>query len=266
MPVYGSAKPTSNTTTALSGSNLVVSGQGVNTGATRSDYRSLLSVLQLGATSPQVPACTGIVHEDGCALTATDRSMDLQYVGAGSTNHATDGMIYFGISTYADWPSIGNTTLPYVDIESDATNPGFDYEIFLTTLADTDLLYAFVVDLAAGALVWAHPVNDNTGEVDTNVFDNNVVTFGTYKDTVGLPSTGSAPITYQVGTLGPYSFIDESPVISYNAGTPTIGTTQWIWPDQPGQVIPLSGSGPAQALVLHLHGAPGRRAEVINRP
>ena len=265
VPVYGAAKPTSATTTALSGSNLVVSGQGVNTGATRSDYRSLLSVLQLGATSPQVPACTGIVHEDGCALTATDRSMDLQYVGAGSTNHATDGMIYFGISTYADWPSIGNTTLPYVDISTDA-DAAFEYEIFLSTLAATDLLYAFTVDYETGDLLWAHPVNDNTADVDTNVFDTNVVTFGTYKDTIDLPSTGSAPITYQVGTLGPYSQIDESPVISYNAGTPTIGTTQWIWPDENGQVIPLSGSGPAQALVLHLHGAPGQRAEVINRP
>ena len=269
VPVHGSAKPASVTRTTLTGPNqLTVTGQGVNTGNTRTDYRSLLSVLQLGATSGLLPECESNVAEDGCIAIGTDRSMDLQYVGAGSTNDASpagNGLLYFGISTHADWSSLGNQVQPYVDINTDA-DPAFEYEIFISTVPATDLLYAFTVDLGTGDLVDAVPVNFNDGNVDTNVFDNNVVVFGAFKESLGLPSSGSAPITYQAGTFGPYSAIDETPVISYNAGTPTLGTTQPLWPDQNGQVIPLTGSGPAQALVLHLHGVRGSRAEVINRP
>jgi subtilisin family serine protease len=266
VPVYGAAKPTSTTSTALSGSSLVLSGQGVATGgSTSSDYNSLASVLQLGATSPQLPVCTG-EPEDGCVSGPTDRSMDLQYVGAGSTNGPA-GTIYFGISTYGDWSSIGANVIPFVDYTIGADS----FETYVQLIDGTDLLYAWTVYLADvtdpddDILVDLEPVNFAFADTDTNVYDTNVITFGAFKGALGVPTTGSLPITYQVGTVGPLSALDETGVIAYDAGTPTLGTDSELWEDKPGS-IPLNGSGAAQALVLHLHGAKGSRAEVVNRP
>jgi subtilisin family serine protease len=265
VPVYGSAKPTSKTTASLSGSNLVLAGNGVATGGTSSaDYNSIVSVLQLGETSPQLPACTNGEPDDGCVAGPTDRSMDLQYVGAGSTNDTdvTDGTIYFGISTYGDWSSIGTSVIPFVDY---SIGPD-DFETYVQIIDGTDLLYAWTVDLNANTLVDLQPVNFLFADTDSNVFDTNVITFGAFKANLGVAGTGSLPITYQAGTVGPFSFLDQTGVISYDAGTPTLGTGAELFDDQGGRSIALTGSGPAQALVLHLHGAKGARAEVVNRP
>jgi subtilisin family serine protease len=264
VPVYGSAKPTSATTASLSGSNLVISGQGVDTGgSTAADYHSQLSVLQLGATSPMLPTCEGD-PADGCVSGVTDRSMDLQYVGAGSTN-GTDGLLYFGISTYGDWASVGTNVIPFVDYSTDA-DAAFEFETYVQTIEGTDLLYAWTVNLANGHLVDLEPVNFAFADTDTNVFDNNVMIFGAFKGLLGVPTTGTLPITYQVGTVGWFSNLDETGVISYNAGTPTLGTSSPLYDDKGGTSIPLSGSGAADALVLHLHGKKGARAEVVHRP
>jgi subtilisin family serine protease len=270
LPVYGTAKPVSQTKSSVVGSNLVVSGQGVATGGTSSaDYNSLLSVLQLGATSPQLPVCAD-EPADGCVTGPTDRSMDLQYVGAGSTNGA-DGTLFFGIATYADWASIGTAVIPYVDFSTDS-DPEPEYETYVQTIEGSDLLYAWTVELGDltdpddDTLVDLEPVNFQFADTDTNVFDTNVITFGLFKDAAGLPASGSAPITYTVGTVGPYSEIDSTGPISYDAGTPTLGADGELFADKAGTSVPLTGSGAAQALVLHLHGAKGSRAEVVNRP
>ena len=262
VPVYGAAKPTSATSASLSGSNLVLSGQGVATGGTTAaDYNSIASVLQLGATSPPLPACAGGEPADGCVSSATDQSMDLQYVGAGSTNGAA-GTISFGISTYGDWSSIGANVIPYVDYSIGAD----DYETYVQLIEGTDLLYAWTVDLSNGDLLDLQPVNWAFADTDTNVYDTNVIVFGATKAALGVPLTGTLPITYQVGTVGPFSDLDQTAVINYNAGTPTLGTASELYDDQNGAVIPLTGVGAAQALVLHLHGAKGARAQVVNRP
>ena len=267
VPVYGAAKPTSSTTATLADDAVELSGTGVDTtGAdkrTSEDYTSLASVMELGATSPQQPLCTAKVYRD-CASTATQKSADLRYVGASSN----DEMLNFGLATYGDWSALGAVTIPYVDY--DTTGDGkADYETYLQNIDGTDLLYAWTVNLATNKLRDLEPVNLQTGNVDTNVFDSNVVTMSVYKPAVGLATDGtSAPITYTTGIFSAYGDGDSAGPVSFDAGTPTISTADLAYEDQGGSSIPLTGTRatPAKALVLHLHGARGARTELLDVP
>ncbi len=263
VPVYGAAKPTSSTTAALSGDAVELSGTGIDQGAGPEAYTSVASVLELGATSPRQPECTDKVFRD-CASTATEKSADLQYVGASST----DDLLTFGLSTFGDWATIGNITIPYVDY--DVTGDGVeDFETYLQNIDGTDLLYAWTVDLNQGTLVDLEPVNLSLGDFDTNVFDSNVVTMSVYKETIGLPTDGSsAPITYTTGMFSGYGDGDVAPTVDYDAGTPTLGTDSPLYLDEGDTSIELTGTRAerAKALVLHLHGARGARTELLDVP
>ena len=144
-----------------------------------------------------------------------------------------------------------------------------DYETYLQNIDGTDLLYAWTVDLATNRLKDLEPVNLQTGNVDTNVFDSNVVTMSVYKPAVGLATDGtSAPITYTTGIFSAYGDGDSAGPVSFDAGTPTISTADLAYEDQGGSSIPLTGTRatPAKALVLHLHGAKGARTELLDVP
>ncbi|WP_417562018.1 S8 family serine peptidase [Microbacterium sp.] len=287
VPVYGAAKPVSQTTAKdLKGTStgLLLSGTGIDQGDGVSGYTSLASVLNLGATSPKLPVCSAKVSED-CTVNQTATGGDLQYVGAGSspdTKGYANGWLWFGISTYGDWATVGNSTIPYVDF--DTTGDGVpDYEVYVQNVAATDLLYAFLVDLNAGRLIDIEPVNFTGASVNTNVFDTNVLTIPVWPALIGVKNgMKSFPITYTVGTYSAYAVnangdIDEVGPVSYDVVNPTIAVGSPLYADQGGTVIPYTrtatsaganGKGKAkghtdQALVLHLHGASGQRAEVV---
>jgi subtilisin family serine protease len=274
VPVYGGAEPTSQTTATLSGNNIVVSGQGVNTGSSSTDYRSWLSVLEFGEASPVLPACDAPTDEpDGCATQESDKASDWQYVGAGSNS----SMLWFGVSTHGDWANLGTITSPdvYFDTDGDGIE---DYETYVSTVEATDLVYAFTLDLndpacltAAGCpTVDAQPVNFNDGNVDTNVFGNSVVLLPVAKSAVGLTGPGSHPIEYFASVYNAWYgiYTDGFSDVMYDAGTPVIRTTDPLYLDQGGTTIPLGTprATAEQALVFHLHGARGQRAQVLNVP
>ncbi|GMA23301.1 peptidase S8 [Luteimicrobium album] len=239
VPVYGAAKPTSTTstkaTTFRSGKNtltaLTLKGHGVAQGKGSTAFTSLASVLQLGAKSPRLPVCRG-TQTDGCTTNTTDTSGDLRYVGAGSTKglHGyADGTLTFGIASWGDWATIGNMVIPYVVIDTNGDGKA-DYEVDVQNATSTDLLEALVLDLndrdpdtGAPTPVSVSPVNYNEGDVDTNVFDNNVLLVPVDPAAIGVKKTDTSfPITYQIGTYSGYTGadIDDSSAIQFDVADP----------------------------------------------
>ncbi|MBN9611188.1 MAG: hypothetical protein BGO26_17250 [Actinobacteria bacterium 69-20] len=285
VPVYAAAKPVSQTRTIDTGGSarsrsLLITGRGVAQGSGPSAFNSLVSVMDLGATSPRLPKCTA-KRLTGCTANETARSGDLQYVGAGAVKGESggyaDGWLYFGISSYADWATIGNTVVPYVDI--DTTGDGIpDYEANVQNYPGTDVLLAFLFDLKTGSLVDLEPVNFNLGDVDTNVFDTNVLVIPVDPAAIGVTSNASSfPITYTVGTVSDYSndpggLVDEVGPVSFDAVHPHIAIDSPLYLDRAGTRIPFQlgarprGQSTAKALVLHLQGASGQRADVVALP
>lgn len=289
VPVYGAAKPTSTTstkaTTFRSGKNtlsaLTLKGQGVSQGSGSTAFRSLASVLQLGAKSPKLPTCKG-AQTDGCSWGPTATSGDLRYVGAGSakgTQGYKNGALWFGVATWGDWATIGNSVIPYVDMDTNGDGKA-DYEVYVQNAPSTDLLEAFLLDLndrdedGNPALISITPVNFNTGDVDTNVFDNNVLLIPVNPAAIGVKATDTSfPITYQVGMASMFSSadIDDSSAVQFDVADPGVATSNALYLDQGGRSIVYTlGSDVAKkgtdALVLHLQGTEGKRAEVVHLP
>ncbi len=279
VPVYGAAKPVSLTTATATKpvgttpGHIDLHGSGVsNGGAPGSDptaYNSLVSVMQLGQTSGQLPICTGS-QTTGCTSKPSERAGDIHYIGAGTdtSGNAANGMLYFGMSTYGDWPTVGNTLIPYVDFDTNGDGKP-DYETYVQNYPSSDVLLANTVDLATGNVVDQEPVNFEFGNVDTNVFDNNVVVMPVALSAVNLPTNGtSAPIRYKAGTYNANtgSDIDDVGPVSYNAGKPAFQTPGALFYDQGNTSIDYTvrGNKSVSALVLHLHGAYGNRAEVVS--
>jgi hypothetical protein len=270
VPVYGAAKPASQTTaTAVpedgSTGQVVLAGRGVDQGTGSQRYTSVFSVMELGERSGALPEC---LHgaADRCTYNQTTRSADLQYVGAGST----DDLLWFGIATRAQWAAVGNAVIPFVDYDVDGDdNP--DFETYAFNIPDddgsgTDVLTAVTVDYANGAVVDVQPVNFNFGDVDTNVFDTDVLMLPVSKGALGLGDQGSHPIAYAAATDVDGFLVDDTGIIEYDAGTPDLATGGPLFRDEGGAAVKysLAHGSSADALVLHLHGLPGRRAEVLD--
>lgn len=278
VPVYGAAKPTSRTTASVQTSKksdpaIRLRGTGVDQGSGSSAFTSLASVLTLGETSGRLPRCSATVTT-GCVSIASERAGDLRYVGAGSVagpGGYSDGLLWFGLATWGDWATIGNTTIPYVDFDVDGDGRA-DYEVFVQNAPGTDLLEALLVDLRTGAPVSIIPANFAEGDTDTNVFDSNVLLIPVDPAAIGMPAGATSfPITYQLGMFSGYTGddIDTTGAIRYDVADPDVVVDSPLYVDAPGTIGYTLGSGAAKgtkALVVHLHGAEGARAEVLSLP
>ncbi|MFD8493136.1 S8 family serine peptidase [Amycolatopsis sp. NPDC059657] len=218
VSVYAAPKPVSAITTpdavkfdATDQAVLNLSGKGIDQGSGAQRYRSLVSVLELQAESPRLPACgTGTVS--GCTLNRTAQSGDLRYIGAATTaplakvqGSPQDARLAFGLSTWSDWANLGSNTIPFVDI--DTTGDGKpDFETFVNKAKSSDVLLATTVSLAAdNKVVDVEAINGQLGDVDTNVFDTNVVLLPVRLTALGIdPNAASHRISYTVGVVGYY--------------------------------------------------------------
>jgi hypothetical protein len=281
VPVYAAAKPTSATSTKVvtSGrgssatSSFAISGRGFDQGSGTEKFQSLASVLTLGATSPRESACTD-TQTSGCLGVPSDGAGDLRYVGAGSSPSASgsyaDGWLYFGVNTWGQGATIGHDVVPYVDI--DTTGDGVpDYEVAALYYDSTDVPVAELFDYATGALVDIEPINVNWGDVDTNEYDTDTLLIPVWPAAIGVTDDATSfPITYAVGTAGSYTSgdIDRSAAVTYDVVDPAVSVTSPLYADQAGTSIPFrlgaDATSATKALVLHLHGAPGKRAEVVS--
>ncbi len=308
VPVDGSARPISTTTAAdgrLGGrAAVVLSGTGLSSSSpsdpVSTGYNSMVSVLNLGYRSTEMPNCagsaarqlsrssSGTVSPGAPSATGATPSMrsdcsasgdpvgDLQAVGAGRTaaGGTAPGYLWFGLSTYGDWTSVGDGIFPTVNIDTNGDNTA-DYTVQVQSAGgNSDLLYALLFDDAgAGSLVDIYPVNFNLGNVDTNVFDTNVLLIPVNPAAIGYrPSMTSFPIRYSIATYSAYGApqnsgtVDTTPAITFDVAGPPISTASPLWRDQGGVGISYQlapGLTSADALVLHLHAGPGSRAQVV---
>jgi subtilisin family serine protease len=276
VPVYGAAKPTSATSTALAGDDLVVSGAGFASGTGPTDWRSLLSVTELGGQDAVMAPCAPgedpaqELVDDDCAGNTTDRGSDIQYVGAG----ANDEFLWFAMSTHTDWTNLVLHSPEFsFDVDGDDTA---DYASFVTFAEATDVFVAVTVSLdeecdpETEVCEDVQPINFNFGDVDTNIYDTNVVLLPVSKEVVGLDGPGSQPITYEGASWNAWygDYTDIGPMVEFDAGTPNIATAEPLYLDMGGRTIPLTGTraDDATALVVHLHGARGARTELVAVP
>ncbi|HJQ45877.1 MAG TPA: S8 family serine peptidase [Amycolatopsis sp.] len=295
VPVYAAPKPVSQiiTPNALDfrGDQAVLNlgGRGVDQGGGSQRYQSLISVLELQASSPKLPACRGKLT-DGCTTNDTAKGGDLRYVGAASTapmakrqGNAQDSLLAFGLSTWGDWANIGSNTIPFVDI--DATGDGRpDFESYVTKATGSDVLLVNTVDLNRAGLpsVDVQAVDGQLGDVDTNVFDTNVLVLPVRVAALGIdPGAVSHKISYTVGVAGYYTAPGSSSGLIDSVDTPlsfdvlapdyTIqggGDPALVFTAKPGTALvvtrnPASTDTSQGLLALAHQNASGERAAVI---
>jgi subtilisin family serine protease len=293
VPLYSAPKPVaaiqvpSRLRIPDSTGTLTLSGKGLNQGTGDQRYLSLISVLELAATSPRLPKCSATVTAD-CAINHTARGGDLRYVGVGSTAPAAvaagspaSALLGFGIATWSNWYNIGSNTIPFVDIDVDGDLVA-DYETAIIRDVDTDLLEAWTFSLAAGfPVVDIQPVNQLYGDVDSNVFDANVILMPVLLAALGIdPSAESARINFFLGVDGFYEAPDST-LVDFIPTAMTFDPVQpGLWAEgadpslmfvaQPGasfnihrdsESLALDGSN--SLLVLNFHNRTGERERVV---
>jgi subtilisin family serine protease len=292
VAVYAAPKPVANISTPTRvhtrhGQGILnLSGKGLAQGNGDQRYESLISVLELQANSPKLPACHGSVMTD-CAINDTARGGDLRFVGAASTaplakaqDQPENAMLGFGIATWGDWYNLGSNTQPFVDIDTDGDGTP-DFETFVTKPTDTDVLVAETVDLNSGDLVDIQGVNGLFGDVDSNVFDTNVVVLPVLLSALGIDATAdTARISYQVGVAGFYAMsgglVDSIPnTLSFDPLKPGLwvqggGDPALSFVSRAGTALVVNRDAAALAqdhadslLVLNHHNAKGNRATIV---
>lgn len=289
VPVYSAPKPASDISVPGSvklGKNatqtvLNLTGRGVD----QKGFRSLVSVLELQATSPRLPECKRNVTS-GCTLNQTAKGADLRHVGVTSTaplaklqGNPEEALLAFGVSTWDNWYNLGSNTIFYIDVDVNGDgNP--DFETYTTKLTDTDLLVAVTVDLATGETVDIQPVNAQFGDVDTNVFDTNVVVLPVLLSALGIdPSGDTAKITYTVNSTGFYLAPGASDdridsidgALSFDALKPGLwvqggGDAALSYQAKPGTALVVNrepGTASDSLMVVNHHNASGDRVDVV---
>ncbi|MGZ3141145.1 S8 family serine peptidase [Lentzea chajnantorensis] len=242
VPVYAAPKPVSR----LSVSSGRVTGQGLDQG----EFVARMTVLELGARSPRLPACTPEVR-DGCTANRTARGADLRYAGA----TATPELLAFGVATWDTWQNQGGNTRPRVRFTVGGKE--FLTEAVRQEGADgtvtADVWLARTTDVASDEVVDEQPLNGLAGSTDTNLFDSDVVVLPVSRSV--LPT---GPVTYTVAVASRYPApadadelvdVTEPAVFTYGTEVPSLSTVV-----HPGDRVPPG------TLVFFHHNATGDRA------
>ncbi|WP_454041036.1 S8 family serine peptidase [Cellulosimicrobium sp. Marseille-Q8652] len=252
---------------------------------------SLLAPFELKATSPRLEADAS----EGTSATAI-ASTDIRAVGFSSTapqleaagKDPSTGYVGIGIAVDGQWATLGSAAVPAVEVDVDSDGSA-DFEVVGEKYFDeTDLTLAVTYTLkdipvpggkpiAAGTALDLLPVNLLWGDVDSSVFDNNVVVLPMSIETLGL-EPGDEP-TFQVRTYSPYSssvdgLVDATDTFTGDPYDPAYwfeGDDELLYvgaDDAPltvhrSEAAAEKGSG--KLLLLHLHNAtPGKRWQTVD--
>ncbi|ROP38856.1 S8 family peptidase [Saccharothrix texasensis] len=276
VPVYAAPKPVADVAAVDRGDGTVeLGGHALDQGEGDEAYRSLVSVVRLQGSSPELPDCADEVQAD-CAVNGSAKGGDLRYAGAG----VGAGMLAFGVVTWHDWVTLGLTNSPEVRI--DTTGDGVpDYAVragkpSVGEVVTADVWLARTVRLADGEVVDEQPLNGRYGDVDTNVMDSDVVVLPVALTALGIdPAAGSAPLTYTVVMSGSYpapgnadGLVDRiATPMAFDPLRPGLGVEDGVtFVAEPGAVLRVrrDGSGvDGSLLLLHHHNASGDRAQVL---
>lgn len=261
------------TTTA----DLALTGRGVASGG----WYSLAAPLVLGATSPQL-------EDDPRVETSPSANAagDLRYVGWSTTapqraaagGTPEDGYLGIGIATEGEWATLGTYMQPVIDLDIDGDGT-YDTQTVVQKLDDaSDVTVQATFDLVTDEVIDVQPVNGFFGDVDTTVFDNNVVVVPLSLADVGI-TPGATP-TVRVWTYSEYAaastgVVDEVEPFTVDPFTPPFwfdaGTPDSLWflsgPDAPITVhrTEAAKAGESQLLVLHSRNATATaRAQLVD--
>ncbi|MDX9991433.1 MAG: S8 family serine peptidase [Anaerolineales bacterium] len=203
---------------------LTPSGTAVNL---TSDF-SIAYILELLGESPADPLWS----------VSPAASADLQYVGAMS-NYPTqtwdDSSVYFGFSTYAPWDTLYSTEFDiYIDIDEDGVDDYVVYNSSTGGATPNDVFITRVFDLNAGTGTISSYVNDYSGGLNTNVFNNNVVVLPVGLPLLGLDKTTNTDFDFYVVTFhrDAPDYVDLSDVYSYDTANKAFDTNNaYGYPD-----------------------------------
>ena len=240
-------------------------------------WNSLTSVLELMATSPALDPADEL--ETSPTQVAAG---DLRYVGAMSTAPELEaagidpsaGYVGIGMAMEGEWPTLGTTTVPIIhtDLTGDG-NPDLETVVQKIDIA-TDVTLAATFDLRTEpASQYLMAINGMWGDVDTTVYDNNVLVAPI---PLSLFEPGDEP-TFTVWTHSSYApsadnVIDSVEPFNYNPFEPNVWTTGGalnnVWSPSDADVT-MHRSGDAGAdigelLVLHSHNERAERAQVVD--
>ncbi|MCO7274536.1 S8 family peptidase [Cellulosimicrobium cellulans] len=284
VPVQASPKLVSDlsgTAVAFPGSattaDLDLDGRGVASGG----WFSLVAPFELKTTSPRLEA-DAAVGASASAIAAAD----VRAVGFTSTapqvaadgGDPADGVIGIGVAVDGEWASLGSVSIPAVEVDVDSDGTA-DFEVAAIKYnSETDLTLAATFTLKdwtapdgteyeAGDNVDLQPINSVWGNVDTSVFDNNVVVIPVGIGSLGIEE-GDVP-TFQVLTYSPYSqaadqLVDATETFTGDPYDPAYwfdGGDQLLYVGADDTSIPVHRSqaaveaGSGKLLLLHLHNA-----------
>ncbi|WP_277515929.1 S8 family peptidase [Cellulosimicrobium cellulans] len=267
--------------------DLDLDGRGVASGG----WYSLVAPFELKTTSPRLEA-DAAVGASASAIAAAD----VRAVGFTSTapqvaadgGDPADGVIGVGVAVDGEWASLGSVSIPAVEVDVDSDGTA-DFEVAAIKYnSETDLTLAATFTLKdwtapdgteyeAGDNVDLQPINSLWGDVDTSVFDNNVVVIPVGIGSLGIEE-GDVP-TFQVLTYSPYSqaadqLVDATETFTGDPYDPAYwfdGGDQLLYVGADDTSIPVHRSeaaveaGSGKLLLLHLHNAtPTKRWQTVD--
>ena len=267
--------------------DLDLDGRGVASGG----WYSLVAPFELKTTSPRLEA-DAAVGASASAIAAAD----VRAVGFTSTapqvaadgGDPADGVIGVGVAVDGEWASLGSVSIPAVEVDVDSDGTA-DFEVAAIKYnSETDLTLAATFTLKdwtapdgteyeAGDNVDLQPINSLWGNVDTSVFDNNVVVIPVGIGSLGIEE-GDVP-TFQVLTYSPYSqaadqLVDATETFTGDPYDPAYwfdGGDQLLYVGADDTSIPVHRSeaaaeaGSGTLLLLHLHNAtPTKRWQTVD--
>ncbi len=245
---------------------LDLTGRGIASGG----WTSLVAPMQLAATSPRLDRAPGLVTSDSSVAAG-----DLRAVGWASTApqrsaaglDRAGGYLGIGIAVDGEWATLGQSVLPVIDIDLDGDGVDDRQTVVQKLNEATDVTVQLTYDLSTGELVDAQPVNGFFGDVDTTVFDNNVMVAPLNLADVGI-TPGLTPTlrvwTYSQYAADPGRQVDAVEPFTVDPFAPALwfdgGATDAFWSvGQEGSVATIhrdpAVTEPPQVLVLHSHNA-----------
>ncbi|QDW61228.1 S8 family serine peptidase [Oerskovia sp. KBS0722] len=264
---------------------LDLDGRGVASGG----WTSLVAPFELKATSPRLEADAAEGSSASAVASGDIRAVGFtssapQYAAAGA--EPGDGRIGIGVAMDGDWASLGGVMFPSVETDVDGDGSA-EFETVVRKYNESDLTLATTYTLkdwtgpdgeeyGAGEGVLLEPVNSVWADVDTSVFDNNVLVVP-----VAIGELGIEPGTVPSFTVATYSYYGTQPDQSIDRVGPFTGDPYdpAYWFSGGGQLLFVGAddapvtvnrsaaaaeAGTGELLLLHLHNASaGKRWQTV---
>ncbi len=251
---------------------LELTGRHVDSGG----WTSLVAPLELMATSPQLEPTPGV--ETSPTQVAAG---DIRYVGAMSTAprlaeagfDPSLGYVGIGLAMQGEWPTLGTTTIPVIDTDVDGDGVP-DLQTTVQKLnPEIDVTLALTYDYWTGEIHSQSAINGAWGDVDTTVFDNNVLVAPIPLELFD-PETEPTFVVWTTSDFAPSAngVLDVVEPFSYDPFAPDLWTSggelnDVFVPSTTEITVHRSADAGAEVgplLVLHSHNAQAQRAQVVD--